>query len=471
MIRAGPDRGPTHSSRAANAAARVVELVPVTLVVVAEAAWISIVAGLLQGFAHREQALGIPVGAAFVAAGIVAARSFGRPHGRRWPAIALILVVTAGIVGWLASPSARGALGDGLGPAIAANPGGWTAGLAVLRGFAHARLPLAEATVARMLGLGVPGIAISAIVGGLIGEPFRAGFLADALGASIVFIVAAMLALALTRLNAIGGDAGIDWRRNPLWLVLTVALLLVAIVAAVPLSAVAGTAIETFFAVAIGPLLVLGLLTGLDRRLRRVLGVILVGGLILLVLIRVFGGNPGSSTPAAAGVAAGHGTSPIVDQVMTITFGGALLVVAVLVVVVLAAVWMERVRPPDDDIVGESRTIDRGDGEPVPHRRRWRLGRQTRPTGAPGAYVALIRDLESHPDVRRGAAETPAEHAARLRSDGRGALSLDLLAADYALDRYGGVSLPEREHRRAVGRWRLLRRRLTGDLGGSRPSR
>jgi hypothetical protein len=39
-------------------------------------------------------------------------------------------------------------------------------------------------------------------------------------------------------------------------------------------------------------------------------------------------------------------------------------------------------------------------------------------------------------------------------------LSLDLLAADYALARYGGVDLPPREDVKAVSRWRSLRRRL-----------
>jgi hypothetical protein len=62
--------------------------------------------------------------------------------------------------------------------------------------------------------------------------------------------------------------------------------------------------------------------------------------------------------------------------------------------------------------------------------------------------------------VRRDPSETPAEHARRLRGDGVGALSLDLLAADYALARFGGLGLGEREDRRAVGRWRQLRTRL-----------
>jgi hypothetical protein len=76
------------------------------------------------------------------------------------------------------------------------------------------------------------------------------------------------------------------------------------------------------------------------------------------------------------------------------------------------------------------------------------------------AYVALIDDLERRPEVRRDPSETPAEHAGRLRDEGRGALALDLLAADYALARFGGIELGAREDRRAVARWHHLRARL-----------
>jgi hypothetical protein len=55
--------------------------------------------------------------------------------------------------------------------------------------------------------------------------------------------------------------------------------------------------------------------------------------------------------------------------------------------------------------------------------------------------------------------ETPAAHARRLRDEGRGDLGLELLVADYELDRFGGVSLTPNEERRAIARWRRLRRR------------
>jgi hypothetical protein len=47
-----------------------------------------------------------------------------------------------------------------------------------------------------------------------------------------------------------------------------------------------------------------------------------------------------------------------------------------------------------------------------------------------------------------------------MRAIGRADLSLDLLAADYALARYGGQPLPDRENRRGVTRWRRLRNAL-----------
>jgi len=441
------------------AATMIVALAPVALVVVAEAAWISVVGGLLQEFAFREPVLGIPAFAAFVVAGIVMARLLGRRLGDRWPVVALFLVVLAGAVGWIVSSIGSASLAEGSAAAFAANPGGWIAGLALLRGFAHARLPLLEGSIARLLGLGVPGLAISAIVGGVIGEPFRGRFLADALGASIVFIIAATLALAFTRLSAIGGDAGFDWRRNPTWLALTVGLLVVAVAAAVPLSVVAGTLIAAALTIALLPMLVIGILLGFDRKVWRILALTLIVGVIPVILIRIFGGNPQAPAQPPA-VATDQGQRSVVEQLLAMGFGWLLLVVGVVGILILAALWLDRARPPGDDRVDEVRTIDRGGGEVAAVRRGRRFGRQADPVRAADAYIALVRDLDGHADVSRLAGETPAEHAARLRSIGPAAFSLDLLAADYALARYAGVDLPAREDRRAVRRWRSLRRAL-----------
>jgi hypothetical protein len=456
----------------------VVELAPVALIVVAEAAWIAVVAGLLQEFSLHDPGLGIPALVSFVLAGIAFARLLGPRLDGRWPVVGFALVIGSGAVGWLSSPLTRDAFADGIGPALGAHPGGWLAGLAVLRGFAHARIPLAEDTVTNLLSIGVPGLAVAAALGGLIVDPYRTRFLDDALVAAIVFVAAAVLALALTRLDAIGTDAGFDWRRNPPWLLLAIAMIVVAIVIAIPLASVAGTVISVILSLALWPMLILGLATGIDRAaVRRLVALGSIGVAVAFILYRVFGRISGAPTPP--GVDDGGPAPPPspAEQLFTLGIGGLLLLGAIVGIIVLIALWMRKA-PAPDGLPGETRTIDASDDGAVLARRRSRFGFRPAPLTAPQAYVALIEDLERHRDVRRAPAETPAAHAARLRASGRSGLSLDLLAADYALARYGGVALPEDEDRRAVARWRALRRRLTsgrrdrttGDPGGMSPA-
>ncbi len=459
----GGDGTPRAGVRAARAMTILVELAPVALVVVAEAAWISVVAGLLQEFALRDAILGVPGLAVFVAAGVVLARLLGPRLDSRWPAVAFALVIGSGAVGWLVSPLARAALTEGAGPALAAHPGGWIAGLAMLRGFAHARIPLAEDTVTNLLAIGIPGLAVAATLGGLIVDPYRTRFLADSLGAAIVFVGGAVLALAFTRLDAIGFDSGFDWRRNPPWLVMTIAMLIAAIVVAIPLASVAGTVISVVLSVALGPMLILGLVLGFDSTARRLLLALATIVSVIVVLALIFNLTPTAIKPQDRGGGSLAPPASTAEQIFTISIGGVLLLGAIVGIIILIALWMRRT-PVPDGLVRETRTIDPS-GDPLVSRRRWtRFSRRPAPTTAVQAYVALIDDLDRHADVRRDPAETPAAHAARLRATGRSGLSLDLLAADYALARYGGVPLPAREDRRAVGRWRALRRRLAMPL-------
>jgi hypothetical protein len=445
--------------RPASALTVLVALAPVGLVVIAEAAWISVIAGLIQEYALHDAVFSIATLAVWVAAGIAVARWLGPRSGRRWPAVAFALVAVSGAIGWLSSPDARAALADGLGPALAAHPGGWLAGIALLRGFAHARIPLAEGTVANLLGIGVPGLALAAALGGLIVDPWRTRFLADATASTIVYVITAVLALALTRLDAIGIDAGFDWRRNPPWLVLTVVLLGVAILVAIPLASIAGTLIAILVSIALGPLLIVGLVTGFDGAARRIIAFFLVVTVVISVLLRIFGGRSISVPPVTPEVPT-QAPPSAAEQVFTMGLGGLLLLGAIAGIIVMIAVWMRRA-PAHEVEFDETRSIDPSDaGLSTGRSRRSRFGFRAAPVTAVEAYVALVGDLERHADVRREPAETPAAHAARLRANGRSGLSLDLLAADYALARYGGVELPGREDRRAVARWRVLRRRI-----------
>jgi hypothetical protein len=366
-------------------------------------------------------------------------------------------MVVAGFAGWLASPEARGALADvGPGHALAVHPGGWLAAIAVLRGFAHARPVVVEQTLARLLSAGIPGLAVAAVAGGMVAEPWRGLFLGDALVAAIAFATCATLSLAMARLTAIGADAGFDWRRNPAWVGLLIVLVAVTAALAIPVSAVAGPVITLLIGLAIGPFLLIGFVIGFDRRAARIIAAF-VGAAIVLVGVLTLIGNVVQPTPLPpGGVSATPNAPPEPGQ--ELAFGGALLVLAAIVVtVILARLWMRRATLTVD-AVSETRTIDRGEGRRAvrPSKR----GRRRTPVDAVTAYLALDEELAGRAVLARQPAETPAEHAHRVRRAGRRELGLDLLAADYALVRFGGISLSPAEDRRAIARWRALRTRL-----------
>ena len=192
---------------------------PLVLVCIAEAAWISVVGGLVQEFTLHQPEIGIAHLAVLVAIGATIANVAATRLGRRWPVVAFVLVVAAGPAGLLASGAARASLSAGSGPrwprirAVSSPGSRCSAGSPI-------RLPLAERTLTRLLAFGAPGLAFAALLGGIIVEPYRGRFLADALAASILFIGSTVLALAFARLGAIGDQRGIDWRRNPAWLAL-----------------------------------------------------------------------------------------------------------------------------------------------------------------------------------------------------------------------------------------------------------
>ncbi|HET9347300.1 MAG TPA: DUF4129 domain-containing protein [Candidatus Limnocylindrales bacterium] len=444
------------------------DLVPLALAVVAEAAWITVVGGLIAEYTLQEPHLGIGALAAFVVAGILAVRLLAGPAGERWPSVALFLVAVAGMTGWLSDPVAAATLvSQGVVPALGVNVAGWVAGLAVLRGFAHARLPVSPATLGTLFALGVPCLALAALAGGMIADPHRARFLADATVAVVIFTGSVVLALAIARLTAVGAGSGFDWRRNPAWVALLVVLVLTTLAVAVPASS-ASPLIALVAGASVGPLLLVGLVLGFNRGTIRIVFLIVAGVILLIGLIRLIGGGP-----VAMDLGLGGGTSAEVAPPGPGAVAPAglivIVVVAMILVLILARLWVLR-RPPSSSDVDEVRRIDEGDatsGGPP----RWRFGRRrgaADPADAAAAYVRLIADIDRRPGVRRAAAETPAAHAARLRGAGRADLSLDLLAADYALARFGGVTLSGAEERRAIGRWRRLRRTL-GMGGEARP--
>ena len=459
-----PGVAPRHASgKGPRFVAAVAMVVPLLLTIVAEAAWIAVAAGLLQEYALREPAIGLPQLAVFVLAGVLTARLLAGGLGLRWPLVSLGLIASGAAIGLFLAPSARAAVDvgglQGLGAAIGENPGGLFAGLAVLRGFSHARQPLREDTLGRMFGGGVVAIAFAAMAGGLVAEPWRATYLAEVLIDSLVFVATAVVALALTRQSAIGPDSQVDWPRNPAWVGLLVLLVAIVVVLAVPAAAVAPTAIDLAIAILLAPLLIIGLVAGWTRSGARFIGIVLLAAGLIIALRPRLGAV---SQPAGTGAAGpdASAAAPTTDPSLFLVGGGLLTLVGIVGVLLLVRLWMRRsgTRPADVD---EVRTIDRGSGREAGGPRRPRLPFRRSPADAVTAYRALMGDLDERPPVRRDPAETPAEHARRMRDRGFAGLSLDLLAADYALARFGDVPLTERENRRAIARWRGLRRQLS----------
>jgi hypothetical protein len=461
---AGTDTGATPGRSPLRPAVNPLHLVPFVLALIAEAAWISILAGLVQEYSLHEPILGVPVMVAFVAAGTFAARLLAARTGARWPLVAVGLTVAGALVGWLLAPGARADLATGeIGRALAAHPGGLLAGLAVLRGFAYLHLPPSESTLTHLFVAGIPGIALAAIAGGMISEPWRGRFLADSLPAAITFVTSATLGLAFARLTALGADSGFDWRRNPVWVSLLVILVVVTGGIAIPASIVAAPAVSLLLGIVVGPLVLVGLVLGFAGRTVRVLGICLAVGVAVYGLVLLLGGRTVQQQAAGGGAPPAANIQPEATAETLALIAAILVPIAVVVIIVLARLWMRRSTETPDE-VAETRTIDRG-SRVLASRRPRRPRRRSEPVDAVGAYVRLLDELAARPDLGRTSGETPAEHARRLRATGQGGLSLELLAADYALARFGGIRLTEREDRRALARWRVLRRRLAGSRG------
>jgi hypothetical protein len=133
------------------------------------------------------------------------------------------------------------------------------------------------------------------------------------------------------------------------------------------------------------------------------------------------------------------------------------LVVAVIVAFILVRALVRRPRRVviDGEAV-EVREAERPVGLRIRRPRMSISRRHPDPRTASEAYVASLEILAQHPDYARGASETPAEHADRIRVTTIG-LPVSRLAADYALAEFGRRALSPAEHRRAVERWRRVR--------------
>ncbi len=355
-------------------------LLPTILAVLAEAAWVSVLASLLQAFTLHPPAFGYAWFLAATVLGLLAARILPPRLGDRWPIAAAGLAIACAAVAWLWSAEVRAIVAaqglGGLGDAIAANLGAWLIAVAFVRGIPHARLPEDPNRIANLLGLAIPGLAVVAMIGGMVGEPYRGTFLAGAQAEVLLFLVAGILALSLSRLGLIATGAAVDWRRNPAWLALLVVLLLATAGVAIAASLYAGPPIVVALGALFTPLLIIGFFVGFDRRSVAILALSILGTAAVASLLQLFATNNPTPPPLPPGAA--FPPEPDVAAATPVTIGvlGIVLAVAVIALLVLARLWLRRPRD-EEPLVPETREIDRGDWEPE---RRW--ARPTRPVPA-----------------------------------------------------------------------------------------
>jgi hypothetical protein len=441
-----------------------IEAPPSVLAVVAEGAWIALVALLLQTARREPSSLGIVLFAAFAAVGLVVARAFAaRLEGHRaWVVIAMALV--AAVAGWLLGEVPRAALARGdLQGALSAHQSGFLAGLALLRGTSHAIPMQSEKSLARLLAWGTPLLALPLLIAQSFDEPIRSTFEGSALVLCLAFLLAATLGLALARVANLGRSAGFDWQRNRVWLLVAVTAALVTVVA-LPLAFFVGPAVRLAIALTLPPLLLVALVVGLGTVTIRAVTIVALVGVIVFALSRI-AFNFASTTPSGGSSPTAGGPNGQ-DPTATLLTWLPIIAVALLLLVVLVRRWLRRRPTTAAPAVREQRwTEPPGDGRGLLDGLHWPWTWRRRgatPTSAVEAYLATLDDLDRDRALARAAAESPAAHARRLRAAGDGSRDLDLLAADYQLARFGEVELSAPEERRAVRRWRRLRRRWRG---------
>ena len=427
------------------------ELLPAALDAIVEGSWLAIAYLALQVLgAHGPILIGPLEFSLLAGAGLLLARGRTRWTGRSAVAVA---AVVAALAGWTVAPDVRQALFAGqVDTALGFHTGGWLAGVAVVRGGMHAERSEDDLIVSRLLSWALPGLALPWLLAQVASPAARAVFSDPAFVATMTFVVTALLALAIARLDTLGAGAGVDWRHNPAWLLVLVTIVAGAVVVGLPLAAVLGVPLDAAIRGAAGPvwLVVIGAIAVLA-----IPAGLLAAGLVVL-LRAILGPAHLSSQTSAAGGNPIHPppTAPGAGPVF------AIIVVALLLLGLALLAW--RLLPSRDrrGSADEERGIvlPQGGIRPSIGLPRWRPRPSTPPPhDAVTAYVATIGELRADPDRARAADETPAAHARRLRTAGRGLLGLDLLAADYALVRYAGRTLTRAEDRRGLARWKRTR--------------
>jgi hypothetical protein len=412
--------------------ARVLALLPAAAVCLAEGAWIAVVAALwLVAAPGGSPSFGVWGLAALVALGLVVARWPRLRATRRAGRVAGVVAVAVGTLAGGASLP---------GSAVASAGTGALAALAVWRGSRHGDPGGDDVVTSDLLRLGLPGLAIPWLLGAA-GSADRAAFIAAALPATLLFVAAALIAVGLTRLEALSAESGLDWASNRAWL-----FLLGGIVAGLALISVPATLL---LGAPVGEV-VRGLLAPVVAAVNAV-GSVMAAGLTAVGVAPSAAGPSGSASP-------GPGPNLVVPP-WSVIAASAFALFAFLGGVGYVA-WRVRGTPrdaPSAARVREERHVElhvpRLSLPSLP--RAWRGFARRRPDTVTGAYLAALEHLATR-DLGRGGDESPRVHATRVR-DPVG-WRFGFLAADYELERYGGRRVTPLERRRALARARWLRR-------------
>jgi hypothetical protein len=424
-------------------------LLPSVATAIAEGAWIAVVYGALQfGVSGRAGTIGPWTFIAIAAAGMFIVRV--APSGRAHSTAVAALVVGAAIAGWVSDPAVRAIAADGHLGGLATAGSGWLLGIAAWRGTRHRDPSTDDAVVGSLLTWIVPGLAIPWLIGS--GSSDRQAFVDTAFPATLLFVTAGLIAVGLTRLEALGQLVGVDWRRNRAWVAMLVGVVGLVALIATPSAWLLDASAEASARTLLGPAVAaVDVVAAIAAPIEDTIGGFLPGGSPVQPPAYPPGGEPRSS---------------LATWIDAFVLTGLFIVVVGVLVVFRRIVTSEPRPEPAQPGLQERQTLL---PQPLPGGLGWirlpRLAfrRQTLPRTASQAYLAVLDRLETDERLRRTPSESPAAHARRLRVIGAGTLSLDLLAADFELERYRGATLTPSEIRRAIERSRFdshpLRRR------------
>ncbi|MEO8510585.1 MAG: DUF4129 domain-containing protein [Chloroflexota bacterium] len=426
---------------------------------IAEGGWITVVYAAAAAVLRDVPAIG-PFELALLAGGGMAWSRRRRWHGEWAGRIGLsAMVVLAGMIGWLLASDARTVLlaGEPL-AAIRTHPEGWLAALAVVRGAGYADPADDEARADILLRWILPALAVPWLVGGLLAGVLVRPFTAAAFIGTVVFGVAAFVALGIARLETVRRSSGSDWRQNRSWLLLVVGVAAAMVIVAIPAGALLGVPLATIVSALIAPLrlvFVLLLLAAtplivlagvLSEQLRGVFPDGLDFTFLGDLLNRTIGGGPNDP--------------PDLPALVFFAIVGILLVLELAFVGIVTWLrWQERrrMRGVMDDRF-EEREIVLPDASAAPRRAGTRSRRAPHAGDDPVAvYLAALDALARDGRWTRGATETPLGHAARVAAGGP---PIRRMATAYALVRYGARQPSPAELRRGRGRLAALQRAL-----------